>query len=275
MQGVIINKEKAWKYYKEAEEKVDIDEKARLLKLRADKGYVDAMNQYGMLLDSGTGVMMDKVLARVYFKKAADGGDVNGMYNYGRILEECSNNILDNFDDYVEACHYFQLAAHKDDKTAEEELEKAEFQMVENIKKLEFGEKGIKSNKSKARRNYKIIADFGYANSMNNYARMSYYGDGGPVDKDEALEYYRKSANLGNKMGMFKYGLMLKNGEGTIVDLEKASKYIKAAADLGISDAMNEYGNMSWRKELESKRIWKRLEIISNHQQTKDALKQY
>lgn len=125
-----IQMEKSLEFYKTA---ADLDNQigkdkydqlnAIITKSKADNGDASAMNQYGVFLDSRKGVEIDKVKACEYYKRSADNGNVDGMYNYARILEDGENGVPV---DYIEACKYFKSAADLGDENSKEELELAE-----------------------------------------------------------------------------------------------------------------------------------------------------
>jgi TPR repeat protein len=46
-------------------------------KLSTDQGYMDAQFNYGLLLEKGDDILMDRLLAAHYFKLAADQGHAN------------------------------------------------------------------------------------------------------------------------------------------------------------------------------------------------------
>ena len=64
-----------------------VQARARWMQL-AEKGDAKAMNNLGVLYDSGQGVTQDAAAAGQWFRRAAEGGNAGGMNNWGRMLEQ-------------------------------------------------------------------------------------------------------------------------------------------------------------------------------------------
>ena len=66
----------------------DKKEAAVYFKKAADSGNVDAMFNYGLMLNQGDGIRVNKKEAANYFKKAADQGHADAMLNFAIMLNQ-------------------------------------------------------------------------------------------------------------------------------------------------------------------------------------------
>lgn len=81
-------------------------------------------------------------------------------------------------------------------------------------------------NKEEAAKYYKIAADNGQINAMNNYALMIDNGEGVKMNKEEAAKYYKIAADKGDINAIYNYGVMLYEGEGVSINKEEAIRYL-------------------------------------------------
>lgn len=208
---------------------IDYEKASYYFKIAADQGNPDAMYNYGRMLLRGKGVVSNKEEACYYFQMAAERGNVKAMNNYGMMLFN-GEGVQSN---KVKASHYFKKAADRGNVKA-----------MHNYGMMLCKGKGIQENKREASRYIKMAADQGDANAMASYAMMLSNGEGVRMNKKEAGQYYKMAADKGNVNAMNHYGMMLYNGDGIDINKEEASHYYKMAADNGSSNAMNNYGVM-------------------------------
>jgi TPR repeat protein len=65
---------------------------AHYYKLSADQGFANAQFNYGVCLETGSGIEMNKSLAAHYFKLAADQGHPQARLRYEGILTDADHN---------------------------------------------------------------------------------------------------------------------------------------------------------------------------------------
>lgn len=242
-------------------------EAIRNIKLAADKGNSDAMLKYGLILQSGDGVLANKKKSEEYIKKAADSANYDAMYEYGRICEEKGDvgSMLSAQIYYVKAaadknpehCYRCALLFQKNSRGQDNSSEQAEnyYKIAADQDYLpailNYGLLLKKRNKKEAAKYFKSGAEKGDEKCMFHYANALWNGEGCSMDKEEAVKYYKMAADKGEIESMVKYGNALENGEGTTADKKEAFKYYKRAAEAGQSDGMVCYGLLLSSGEIE------------------------
>ncbi len=88
---------------------------------------------------------------------------------------------------------------------------------------------GWEQNYSKAFHYYKLAADKGDGNALNNLGCLYQFGTGVERDYEKAKELYQKAIEAGNPRGLMVFGYMYKCGKGVTADLCKAKDYMYAA----------------------------------------------
>ncbi|KAK7232189.1 hypothetical protein SO694_00030016 [Aureococcus anophagefferens] len=94
--------------------------------------------------------------------------------------------------------------------------------------------RGVKLDKKKAARLFRMAADRGDADAQFNVGFLLY----SEKKHEEAFRYYTLAANQGYTNGEFNLGICYKRGEGTEVDLVKARYWFERAAAKGHEDAI-------------------------------------
>ena len=107
--------------------------------------------------------------------------------------------------------------------------------------------KGLKAAQSgdfaTALKEWKPLAEHGYAAAQNNLGLMYKRGDGVTQDYAEALKWYRKAAEQGYVFAQFFLGEKYRLGDGVTEDYAEALKWYRKAAEQGDADAQN---NLGW-----------------------------
>ena len=106
----------------------------------------------------------------------------------------------------------------------------------------EYG-KGVKLDKKKAERLYRMAADRGDAVAQSNFAFLL----DAEEKHEEAFRYYALSADQGHKRGETNLGVCYKAGKGTEVDLGKARCWFERAAAKGHEAATRELARLDAR----------------------------
>ncbi|KAK8899348.1 hypothetical protein M9Y10_001662 [Tritrichomonas musculus] len=191
-----------------------IEEAAKYIKKSADKGYIEAIYQYGHFLSKGQGVTQDEQEAVKYFKKAADLGNSNSMYKYA----SCCIKGIGVKVNYADAKKYYQMAIDKDKHVGS--LCDISMMIIKDF---------VPGDKKKAARNLKYAADHGNNVAMDEYAILLEKGEFVTKDLSESARYYKMSADSGFADGMFHYGYALCNGIGVAKNYTQAFKYYRMA----------------------------------------------
>ena len=124
--------------------------------------------------------------------------------------------------DYVEALHYFQLAADAGDSGAQA-----------NLGYLYDGGPGVVQDYSAAARFYRLSADQNNALGQNNLADLFLRGLGVPQSYSDAFYWFEKSAQQSYTAAQIKLGFLLMNGLGCAKDPVSAYSSILAASKAG------------------------------------------
>jgi TPR repeat protein/class 3 adenylate cyclase len=149
----------------------------------ADRGYVEAMNNLGIMFTNGRGVARDDTQALGLFRKASDGGSTDAITNLG-FMYHYGRGVAPNME---EAVRLFRKAA--DAGSAEG--------MYWLGQMYETGA-GVNKDETEAFKWYRKAADVGVATAMNKVGVMYANGSGVGKDMTEAVRWYRAAAAAGN-----------------------------------------------------------------------------
>lgn len=95
-----------------------------------------------------------------------------------------------------------------------------------------------------ALKEWKPIAEQGYAFAQYNLGILYEYGNGVPKDYAEAVKWYRLSAEQGYAISQYSLGLMYSNGYGVLKDKAEAVKWWRLSAEQGYVYAQGILGIM-------------------------------
>jgi len=95
-----------------------------------------------------------------------------------------------------------------------------------------------------ALKEWRPLAEQGYADAQSNLGLMYRNGHGVPQDFAEALRWYRLAAEQGNYGAQFNLGLMYANGQGVPQDDAEAVRWYRLAAEQGHAAAQSNLGLM-------------------------------
>jgi len=226
------------------------------LKRAADGNNVQALNAWGTitLTDALRNPSMDtndveRVLVKCFgiFKKAADAGDSNGLYNLGMCYMQGFGCVPDQ--DLAYKC--FRASA-----------EAGHPESINNIGGFYRDGIVVRANPETAAKWFARSADLGNVYGMFNYALALQRGEGVEKDVAKAVELFKESAALGNAEAMNAYGMCCYNGDGVAKDEVEAVKWYRAAAARGFAPAMDNlsscYGlGTGVRKDEKESLAWK------------------
>jgi TPR repeat protein len=95
-----------------------------------------------------------------------------------------------------------------------------------------------------ALKEWKPLAEQGYAFAQYNLGILYEYGNGVPKDYAEAVKWYRLSAEQGYAISQYSLGLMYSNGYGVLKDKAEAVKWWRLSAEQGYVYAQGMLGIM-------------------------------
>jgi hypothetical protein len=182
--AVVCGAELAWQMYREKADERNLAEEARICRLRAEQGDVEAEANLGHIYSSGKGVLRDDAEALRWYREAADQGSAKGqdglafMYSHGQGVPQ----------DYAEALRWYRKAAEQGDAKAQYDLGVIYY----------YGQ-GVPQDYVQAIRCYRSAIDRGYAKAQYGLGIMYYYGRGVPQDRPEGIRWYRKAADQGDE----------------------------------------------------------------------------
>ena len=203
------------------------------LKRAADGENVQALNAWGTitltnaLRDPSLGTNeVDRVLVKCFgiFKKAADTGDANGLYNLGMCYMQGYGCVAD--EDLAYKC--FRASA-----------EAGHPESINNVGGFYRDGIVVRANPETATKWFARSADLGNAYGMLNYSLALQRGEGVEKDVSKAIDLFKEAAELGNAEAMNAYGMCCYNGDGVAKDEVEAVKWYRAAAVRGFAPAMD------------------------------------
>ncbi len=203
------------------------------LKRAADGDNVQALNAWGTITlteafrnPSIETNEIDKILVKCFglFKKAADTGDANGLYNLGMCYMQGYGCVPDQ--DLAYKC--FRASAEAGHPEA-----------INNIGGFYRDGIVVRANLETAVKWFARSADIGNAYGMFNYALALQRGEGVAKDVDKAVGLLKTASELGNAEAMNAYGMCYYTGSGVAKDEAEAVKWYRASADRGFAPAMD------------------------------------
>ena len=203
------------------------------LKRAADGDNVQALNAWGTI--TLTNAFRDpsvdtnevaRTLVKCFglFKKAADKGDANGLYNLGMCYMQGYGCVPD--EDLAYKC--FRTSAEAGHPEA-----------INNIGGFYRDGIVVRANPETAAKWFSRSAELGNAYGMLNYALALQRGEGVEKAVAKAIELLKEASELGNAEAMNAYGMCCYNGDGVAKDEAEAVKWYRAAAARGFAPAMD------------------------------------
>ena len=203
------------------------------LKRAADGDNVQALNAWGTI--SLTGALRNpsmetnevaRTLAKCFglFKKAADKGDANGLYNLGMCYMQGYGCTPD--EDLAYKC--FRTSAEAGHPEA-----------INNVGGFYRDGIVVRANPETAAKWFAKSAELGNAYGMFNYALALQRGEGVEEDVAKAVELLKEASELGNAEAMNAYGMCFYSGSGVEKDPVEAVKWYRVSAGRGFAPAMD------------------------------------
>lgn len=212
------------------------DAAARKLYEQAAKDeYPASLNNLGLMCQAGRGGEKDDARAGELFRRSAELGNPEGMFNAGEVFRQSPLP-----DDQAKAVEWYQKAVAAKYVRA--------MSMLGAMHEKGLG--GLAKDDAKAAALYKQAAEGGHTLGMANFGIFLMNGRGG-VEKDEktALEWFKKAADpkleYPHPLAMTYLGVFYQQGKGGLeADERLAHDWFKKAADVGEDSAMVKLGVM-------------------------------
>lgn len=185
----------------------------------ARAGVARAQNNIGACFAEGLGVAQDRNLARQWLKLAAEAGDPVGQRNYAAFHMQ---GLTGEDADYVQAAHFYRLAAEQDDAQAQDMLS---WLLLEG--------EVIPSDPQEARRWAERAAAGGIASAMTRLGMLYHNALGVDRDPAEAARWWQKAALLDDADAQAMLGAALMMGAGVEGDKVQALAWIIRATQGG------------------------------------------
>ena len=226
------------------------------LKRAADGENVQALNAWGTITlteafrnPSMETNEVERTLVKCFglFKKAADAGDANGLYNLGMCYMQGYG------------CTPDQDLAYKCFRTS---AEAGHPEAINNIGGFYRDGIVVRANPETAAKWFARSAELGNSHGMLNYALALQRGEGVEKDVPKAVELLKEASELGSAEAMNAYGMCFYNGDGVKKDEAEAVKWYRASAARGFAPAMDNlsscYGlGTGVRKDEKESLVWK------------------
>ncbi|MDD6069718.1 MAG: SEL1-like repeat protein [Clostridiales bacterium] len=236
-------------------------------KEQVENGNARAMYYLGKIYCNGYGgVQKDEELAKQWYKKGYEKGDVLARINYAFQLDDenekkqiiknsieelkvvSQNNIVAKYEladlfessKYVEENYDTYISLNK-------ECANAGFWLSMNIiGNAYYNGKGVEQNYEKAVEWYKKSAEMDYERAQYNLGNCYYRGNGVKKNYEKAVDWYKKATELGNSDAQYELGRCFSSGIGVDIDEKSAFKYYLMSAEQNHLGAQNELGAAYW-----------------------------
>lgn len=189
-----------------------------------EKGDARAHTLIARIHAEGLGVAKNEGLAAQWYKRAAELGDVDGIFAYGVILAE-GRGVKKDRDG---AAQMFERAAKTGHAAANY-----------NLGLLFLRGDGKPENPYRAAQHIRYAAEQGIAAAQYDLATLYQNGTGVAHDAVETSKWLRAAADQGMAAAQYDYAVLLLKGLGLTADEAKAVDYLKAAAQSNIPGAQN------------------------------------
>jgi hypothetical protein len=228
----------------------------KYLKLAAEGDNVQALNAWGTItlteaMQSGNSDTneVEKAMVKSFgcFKKAADMGDANGLYNLGMCY-------LRGY-----GCQSDQALAYK---CFRKSADAGHPEAINNIGGFYRDGIVVEKNLDSAAKCFEQSAELGNDYGLLNYALALQRGEGVDKDPAKAVGYFKDAAMRGNAEAMNAYGMCFYTGNGVGKDPAVAVRWFRASAARGFPPAMDNLSScydlgLGVRKDPKEATVWK------------------
>ena len=188
----------------------------------AEAGDLNCMEELAMLyLNGDEETSADPEKAVYWFRKAAEAGSANAMFNLG--LHYAKGHGTER--DFRQAVYWMEQATDAGDDDAPKLVEEYQ-KLADSFEKAENGD--AQAQADLARGLMKLGGSLEQAGNGNDY--------------EESFKWAEKAADQGNTDGMWILALAYEHGRGVEKNIEKAVDYYKRGADLGHAASQHSLG---------------------------------
>ncbi|MCO6498607.1 MAG: sel1 repeat family protein [Chitinophagaceae bacterium] len=241
-------------YLEGKEIKQDFSKATYWLEKSEEKGEPDAFFALGYMYENGMGKAKDIDKALELYKEAADNGSAKGEDAYARLAKELkkpNQNVAVTqqpiADEISGEQQYFEglkfLEENKTQKAIELFESSAAKGYVESMVELgslyDLGMNGLREDKEKAIKWYRMAAQNGDVSSMR-YLGIQFNYDPKLQNKDSTIYWYQKAAELGDSLSTWDL-IKLYTADNTYDNYVEAAKWYKSLADRGDTLAASQY----------------------------------
>ena len=206
-EGVVKNKEEAFKWFMKA----------------AEQGDAEAQYTVGAMYNTGEGVVKNKEEGFKWLMKAAEEGDKNAQFNVGKMFDTGEGAAQNK----EEAFKWYNKAAEQGDAVAQY-----------NVGIMYYNGIGVMKNPPQAIYWLKKALEQGYKEAQ---LQLAYaYEDN--KDYSQAFLLYNQIADEGNVSGFIHLGIYYEHGLGISKDIQKAIYWYQRAAQKEVPSALSSLG---------------------------------
>ncbi|OHS98434.1 hypothetical protein TRFO_35176 [Tritrichomonas foetus] len=198
-------------------------------KMAALKGHIEGMFNYGKMLEEGLGTPIDRKEAVKYYRLSVDGGSIPAMFYLGR----CYENGTGVEQSYINAAKLYRLSAENGDPEG----------MV-GIGKLYKEGFGVDQNYEYALQYFQKAVGLGHVIGNYEFAKMYEFGLGTDEDKKVAYDHFKFASDRGHGPAMVFHAHDLLHGIAVEKDVEAGREVLMKAIALNEKDAMFEYAEL-------------------------------
>jgi TPR repeat protein len=191
----------------------------QLLQQLAEQGNAPAQFNLAQMYRNGQGVAADDAQAMVWYRKAADQGQVEAQSYLGWMYSKAQ--------DYSPAVEWYR-------KAAEQGYAEAQY----NLGWLYTRGRGVAQDDKKAFEWFTKAAQQAYVDAQFNVGWMYAKGLGVAQDEKQAVDWFQKAAQQGYADAEFNLGLMYAKGLGVAKEDKQAIGWFQKAAQHGQKDAL-------------------------------------
>lgn len=210
---------------------VDLEKSFLYFKMAADKGDVEAINLIGRMYENGKGTQVDYNKALKYYRIAIEKSDTNAMINYGKMFKDGVGVEIN----IHEALKSFRMAASYGNPDTTKNMH--EINLVNYFKY------------------YKAVENKESSKDIDTTTNFLKQNNETPVNQETAVEYIKKEVEKDDYVAMLFYYEALYFGIGIEENKEEAIRYLKMSADKGYSMAMYKYANILYEQNEKKKKM--------------------
>ena len=204
----------------------------------ADAGSRDAMLLLGLHYRDGHGVPLNVNDAVHWIDKAAALGEARAAYVLADLYQGGYGVEIDK----AKAAAFYRQAKPGLERMSQHR----HIDATTVLGTMHRDGNGMGADPSEAARLYRVAADLGSANAMNNLADLYAHGSGVPQDLDQAMRLLQTAIARNEDGAMLTLGTLHEDGRGTAQNYAEAMRWYREAAARGNGAAMEKIANLHY-----------------------------